>query len=430
MNFNGIAECCAGDNTPISGGNFIISPDLTSSVTASNFGIIQSVGSVNFNENSLGRVTQINAGTTSAFSINKANINVKMDNNLFEVDVNALPRELIDASTIAFKSPDQQTGLVIIDDAITLNTTTNGDILISTPGETRLACEPMRVEMSTTDVKIQNSGTSYTSATFNNNGITSQHLDLYDQTAAVGSYNPLFISANGLTSMLIENRTIADANAPYGFIGIGTNNFIIGRSNRSGGLPAPINQGGLTIAVNGYVDNPVGCTQRSRFITSNLYSENGAITVTNSTTETALYTIGIGSPQISINSENFKNGGILQFNCLFNAVTLSGVNSLRIRVRGSTGGITGVVLADSGAIYNLNVTASGLSVTINMFRLSATVIKVTIDMGGNTGSRTAYFSSAGWNSAIVNNLSLTAQMSNAIIANTFTYQGSSITMLG
>lgn len=469
MNFNGYVDCCNDGNItpppPPPEPNRIISPDLTSSVTATNFGVIQSVGSVNFNENSLGRVTQINAGTTSAFGINKANIDVKMDNDLFEVDVNTLPRIFMNDTTNIIITPDGGTAMVMVDDAVTLATTTNGVVFTSTPGETKISngiaeldlngttatfnsqvIVPTLQDPSNPDIRwADNSGTGlYSSSEASidiacnnqmvahfdkNNFVVAKQLFLTDNDA-FGQHTPLFISTDGLTLTYIENRAVADADAPYGCIFMGANNFIFGRANRSGGVPTSLNQGGMTIGLNGYCDMAVGATQRSRYMSSNLYSENGAITVTNSTTETALYTVGTGSPSIGVNSENLKIGGVLQFNILFSNVAFTLINSLRIRVRGTSGGIAGTVLVDSGTTFSAAAGAAPVSVTINLFRMSANVIKASVSFSSSLVSTSSFTTGATWNPAVVNTLSLTAQMGSAIAANTFTYDGSSITMLG
>lgn len=90
-------------------------------------------------------------------------------------------------------------------------------------------------------------------STFDTNGLTTQLLKAYNPNPVVGTYNTIFASANGLATALIENRNVADANAPYGFIGIGTNNFIFSRANRVAGQPGIVNSGGMSIAASGYV---------------------------------------------------------------------------------------------------------------------------------------------------------------------------------
>src|SRR6185436_1634077 len=226
----------------------IIAPDLSSSVTCINGGVIQSVGTVNFNENSLNRVTEINAGTTQPFTIIKDNSEIKMDTNLFEIDVASNIRFAAEAGQSVVLSPAMTAGLVVQDTSA----------FIGVSGIKFLADTTQTLIQSGTDFVTLSGGVTTltcagaTSATFNNGGITSQHLLLYDQAGA-GSHNPFFISGNGFTYMYIENRALADGAAPYILMGVGTNNFVMQRANRSGGFPLPSIPGGIVIGPTSFV---------------------------------------------------------------------------------------------------------------------------------------------------------------------------------
>ncbi len=256
-------SCCDGNNIygnePESGSggsgggsspatDHIISPDATASVTCINGGIIQSIGNVNFQEHSLNRVTTLNAGTTVPFHITKDNVDVEMDTDLFSVTNAGQNRVSLNSIETDILSPTGSS-LVILQDGFSIIGGPGG-FLYTDALETRMQHGTDKVSLPGGGVIDMVSGGN-TSGTFDSTGLITQHAQIYDQ-GAFGNHNPLFVSGDGLTYMYIENRALADASAPYGFIGVG-NNFIFGRANRSGGLPLPINAGGMVIDVNGFV---------------------------------------------------------------------------------------------------------------------------------------------------------------------------------
>lgn len=146
-----MSECCSNNNvwgsteSNTSGGgggsmfdDHIISLDATSSVTCQNGGVIQSVGAVNFNENTLNRVTALNAGVSSAFSINKSNVTVDMNTDLFDVKDAGVVRLYVDGGETAVRAPDTTTALDMINDVVGISTTTFGNRFLANTTQTSI----------------------------------------------------------------------------------------------------------------------------------------------------------------------------------------------------------------------------------------------------------------------------------------------------
>lgn len=153
------------------GGNLdhIESPDLSSSVTCDNGGIITSVGIVNFTDNSLNRVTALNGSASVPLVINGTNSQISLGSSILGVNINTLPRLTINAANNSLVAPDGVTGYTSSDDLIGISTYTGGPCFAANNTSTIVEYGTSNLTLDSTGaVNITSSGKN--NSTFNTDG--------------------------------------------------------------------------------------------------------------------------------------------------------------------------------------------------------------------------------------------------------------------
>ncbi len=388
-----------------SGGDLdhIVSPDLSSSVTCQNSGIIQSVGLVNFNNNSLNRVTDINGSTIAALNLNKVNAQISLGNSTLLASTNSVNRITADATDTQIISPNGNTYLSVSDT----------DLSAKVSGVTRVTMnavvtalfdantDPVLASTAGASTILISGPTAFVEITPVLFGVSTGGAIREMLTATDSSY----FAPNGTTAVVIANTgstvnlalTNGDIRAPSSAVDTYYN-----------GTAADIRLGHNTgvSQINTYGN----LLNNSNQVPFGLFGGSStATTIPTSTAETDFFTSPAGNINITANS--LKIGSIIMGEIGGNVTT--GATTIRLRVRGGAGGTTGSVLMDSGLI---TVPASGAwswKFTINVRIIGAAATAQTTassqwfaagGMSNNVFSNTSTFSTI-----VQNSISITGQ---------------------
>lgn len=214
----------------------------------------------------------------------------------------------------------------------------------------------------------------------------------------------------GSSVFYIENTAVADGASPYGYISMIGGTMNIGKASRGSGNPLVFTDA-LTVATTARLNAGVGLTLRGEpnNVQARLFTTYGSVQINGITNETALYDPGTaaGSAVIAASSAFLAVGSTLRFEAA-GTLDVSMLNTVRFRIRASTGGIGGTVVFDTGAISTIVVGAAySLSVKLTVFSATFSKAYGTLTYGSN--SQAFFFSTASFSSAVSNTFSLTGQ---------------------